>query len=467
MQTIEAPTDAGAARRTRLPSRRRKSASRRPAHRHAAPPGAGEGPPVAGARPPRLVRRHRDHRRLARRAPRRRELDPPGPLHQPPTATSARRPPSTPAPSALPEDAFVYGAHRAAQRARRVPGVRRDRRRPRARPRRRCPRYATAYVDPGTGEVNGVQDDDEGATHWLYRGHEYLWQDYGVFGAFDPETGWCRQDADGHEPGGAKGVACDVLPDGMDLIGWFSIGFIVVLLTGFYLWYWPGVRRWATALVVQARTRALRLPPVAAPGGGPRVLGAAADRRVHRRRLRLPEHEQVVRERHPGPARLRPVGAGGGAGARGRRSRADHRRRGRGDRRGALPRAGHPLRRACPTTRPAPTSSGSPAASTRGPARAAPATSTCCVDQYTGEIALRRHARRTATCSTRRGTTGASRSTPATSAAPSPGCSGWPSASRPSSSPSPASRCSWSAATSESAEPEAANGGGRRPGLRA
>ena len=54
-----------------------------------------------------------------------------------------------------------------------------------------------------------MQNDEEGATHWLYRGHEHLWQDYGLFGAFDPETGWCRPNADGHEPGGAKGVVCD------------------------------------------------------------------------------------------------------------------------------------------------------------------------------------------------------------------------------------------------------------------
>ncbi len=79
----------------------------------------------------------------------------------------------------------------------------------------------------------------------------YLWQDWGPFGAFDPETGWCRADAEGIEPGGIKGVACDVLPDGMDMVGWLSVLFIVVLLTGFYVWYWPGVRRWATALVIK------------------------------------------------------------------------------------------------------------------------------------------------------------------------------------------------------------------------
>jgi uncharacterized iron-regulated membrane protein len=113
------------------------------------------------------------------------------------------------------------------------------------------PGYRAVYVDPGTGTVNGVEDDGAGLTAWLYRGHEFLWQDHGVFGAFDPETGFCKADRGGHEPGGVKGIVCDVLPDGMDLVGWFAVGFIVLLLGGFYLWYWPGVRRWATAFVVK------------------------------------------------------------------------------------------------------------------------------------------------------------------------------------------------------------------------
>jgi uncharacterized iron-regulated membrane protein len=113
------------------------------------------------------------------------------------------------------------------------------------------PGYSVVYVDPGTGEVNSVVDDASGFTAWMYRGHEFLWQDHGVFGAFDPETGFCKADAGGHEPGGVQGVVCDVIPDGMDLVGWFGLGFIVVLLGGFYLWYWPGVRRWATAFVIK------------------------------------------------------------------------------------------------------------------------------------------------------------------------------------------------------------------------
>jgi uncharacterized iron-regulated membrane protein len=77
----------------------------------------------------------------------------------------------------------------------------------------------------------------------------YLWQDWGLLGAFDPEAGWCRA-VDGVEPGGVKGVVCDVLPDGMDMVGWLGALFIVVLLTGFYLWYWPGVKRWARAFTI-------------------------------------------------------------------------------------------------------------------------------------------------------------------------------------------------------------------------
>jgi uncharacterized iron-regulated membrane protein len=113
--------------------------------------------------------------------------------------------------------------------------------------------YQTAYVDPGSGEVNDVTSDTAGFTWWMYRGHMYLWQDHGPFGVFDPDDGWCRS-VKGAEPGGVKGVVCDVIPDGMDLVGWLGVGFIVIIVSGFYLWYWPGVKRWANALRIQ-RTR--------------------------------------------------------------------------------------------------------------------------------------------------------------------------------------------------------------------
>ena len=97
----------------------------------------------------------------------------------------------------------------------------------------------------------------------------------GIFGVFDPDDGWCRA-VDGAEPGGVKGVVCDVIPDGMDLVGWLGVGFIVILLTGFYLWYWPGVKRWANALRDPARPRPVHVQHVAAQGDRLRRLGAAA-----------------------------------------------------------------------------------------------------------------------------------------------------------------------------------------------
>jgi uncharacterized iron-regulated membrane protein len=111
--------------------------------------------------------------------------------------------------------------------------------------------HLTYFVDPGSGAITDRANESEGLSWWLYRGHLYLWQDWGPFGAFDPETGWCTADADGVESGGLTGVVCDVLPDGMDIVGWLGVLLIVVLLTGFYVWYWPGVRRWATAFAVK------------------------------------------------------------------------------------------------------------------------------------------------------------------------------------------------------------------------
>jgi uncharacterized iron-regulated membrane protein len=113
--------------------------------------------------------------------------------------------------------------------------------------------YREYFVDPGSGRVNGVVDEEAGATWWLYRGHMYLWQDHGLFGVFDANDGWCRRGASGAEPGGIKGVVCDVIPAGDDMIAWFAVGWIVVLLTGFHLWYWPGIRRWATAFRINHR----------------------------------------------------------------------------------------------------------------------------------------------------------------------------------------------------------------------
>jgi uncharacterized iron-regulated membrane protein len=111
--------------------------------------------------------------------------------------------------------------------------------------------YESYFVDPGTGEVNDVADDGEGWTNWMLRGHIYLWQDNGLFGTFDQQSGWCRSGDDGHEPGGVKGVVCDVLPTGDDFVSWLGVAWIVIILTGFHIWYWPGVKRWSRAVRIQ------------------------------------------------------------------------------------------------------------------------------------------------------------------------------------------------------------------------
>lgn len=110
--------------------------------------------------------------------------------------------------------------------------------------------YGIWYVDPGTGDINASVDEEAGFGNWMFRGHYYLWQDHGPFGVFETD-GWCGPAGDGVEPGGARGVACDVIPYGDDLVAWFGVGWIVVLVSGFYLWYWPGVKRWANAVRIQ------------------------------------------------------------------------------------------------------------------------------------------------------------------------------------------------------------------------
>jgi uncharacterized iron-regulated membrane protein len=106
---------------------------------------------------------------------------------------------------------------------------------------------STVYVDPATARVNDVRDPEEGFVWWMYRGHMYLWQDEGIF-AVDAAGGTCDS------PSGLPARSlCTVIPEGDDMIAWFAVGWMVVLGTGFYLWYWPGVKRWARAVRVRRR----------------------------------------------------------------------------------------------------------------------------------------------------------------------------------------------------------------------
>jgi uncharacterized iron-regulated membrane protein len=73
------------------------------------------------------------------------------------------------------------------------------------------------YVDPGTAKVNGDQAVDRGFVPNVKRLHRGLMMD-------------------------------DVLGmSGSTFVGWLALGWLFILLTGFYLWYWPGAKRWANA----------------------------------------------------------------------------------------------------------------------------------------------------------------------------------------------------------------------------
>ncbi len=226
----------------------------------------------------------------------------------------------------------------------------------------------------------------------------------------------------GAEPGGVKGVVCDVIPDGEDMTAWLGVGFIVVLLVGFYLWYWPGVRRWANVLRVQRKRGPFAFNMSLHKLIGLVVFVPLLVIAVHGDRVRVPQPEGLVRERHAREARHRAVGPprrrhGVGEGGR---ARPDRSRRVRRSARDEFPRPEDRERRAArrqegrlhgmdhPGLQPVDVrgavqaTSGSPPTSTRA---------RCSTKERP----------RSATSSTNCGATGASRSTPVTSAAPRPG----------------------------------------------
>jgi len=81
--------------------------------------------------------------------------------------------------------------------------------------------YHATVVDPGTGKVTQADHTEPWLVGMLERVHFNL-NSTSVFG-FAPLT----------------------------IMGWASFAWLLVLVSGFYLWYWPGVKRWARAVKVR------------------------------------------------------------------------------------------------------------------------------------------------------------------------------------------------------------------------
>lgn len=82
-------------------------------------------------------------------------------------------------------------------------------------------KYHTVVVDPGSGNVTSADHRAPALIELFERVHFNL-NSTSIFG-IQPIT----------------------------VLGWLAVGWLVVLLSGFYVWYWPGVKRWARALRVR------------------------------------------------------------------------------------------------------------------------------------------------------------------------------------------------------------------------
>lgn len=81
----------------------------------------------------------------------------------------------------------------------------------------------TALVDPGSGEVTTTDDEMPQVLRWAFEVHVRL-NSTSVLGF-----------------------------DGLTVTGALGVAWLVVMLTGFYVWYWPGVKRWANAVRVRRK----------------------------------------------------------------------------------------------------------------------------------------------------------------------------------------------------------------------
>ena len=392
------------------------------ADRDAAPAGPRPRPPLAGPRALRLGDHRRRDRRVAGQPRRHRELVPRRPLRVdvpgdvgPQAATDA-------ALAEFPEDATSYGLTLPAQRSGRLPGLRRG---AAARGRSRD-RGADATSPPSSTPAPGRSTrsrNEEAGRHVVAvpRAHVPVAGLRASSACSTPSPAGAGRTPTAIEPGGVKGVVCDVHPrrHGHRRRGCrrrlhrrAAHRLLPLVLAG-RAPVGHRVRR-------PPRARSVHVQHVDAQGRRLRRLGPAARRRLHRGRLRVPEHEQVVRERDARPSATstcgcpartssprKPTGASR-SGSTGRARSSDERYPDR-----AINYLATPVRR-------------DRSLHGLGHARVRP------VDPGGRRRQHLRRARpvhrrdasttarpRKATSSTRRGTTGASRSTPATSAAPS------------------------------------------------
>lgn len=87
------------------------------------------------------------------------------------------------------------------------------------------------FVDPGTGQINGHQLEEGGIFGWLLVFHRNL---------FISDNAFFEESYMGYI-----------------LVGFIGIALLLMLTTGFFLW-WPGLKRWAVAFVVRNKSTYIR-----------------------------------------------------------------------------------------------------------------------------------------------------------------------------------------------------------------
>ena len=127
----------------------------------------------------------------------------------------------------------------------------------------------------------------------------YLWQDHGLFGVFHPAARLVPRRKKGVGAGRIQGrrVRRDPRRRGHGRRTSASAG-SSCSLTGFYLWYWPGVRRWATAFVIRRGRGRFATNMSLHKVVGLVVFVPLVVITFTGVSVRVPEHEGLVREHH-------------------------------------------------------------------------------------------------------------------------------------------------------------------------